>query len=131
MVVINDCPANITKTEAIVDLKQADSGLMHCYCYNRIMVESDYSALNDDFKDVYPKHKQKFCNEWLVNYISQYVLNYGSCLIVIIMNMIACMVYYYMGPFSRYKTLNNQNKSIFFKIHIFGFLNFAIVPLFI
>lgn len=37
MLIINSCPESITKKVAINDLRSGDTGLMHCYCYNRII----------------------------------------------------------------------------------------------
>lgn len=120
MTIINSCPENVTKKAAILDFNQNDTGLIHCYCYNRIIVNGDYaSAVKDKFQDVMKGNKEMLCGKWFINYVTQMSLSYGSVAAGIFVNLFACMIFVALGPFSRYKTLNNQTMSIMYKILIF------------
>ena len=48
---------------------------------------------------------------------------------VFILNFIVGMIYEALGPFSKFKTVNDETTSIYIKTLIFQFLDFAFVPL--
>jgi len=89
----------------------------------------NFKILTDDFTDVYPGNKYKYCKNWLVNYYQLQFFTNLSLIYVFILNYIVGYIYEALGPFSKFKTVNEETQSIYIKTLIFQFLDFALVPI--
>jgi len=70
MINLGSCPANINKLAAVKDYKKNDKSLLNCYCYNRIVINHEYtSAIKDKFQDVFKGNKQFLCAKWYAHYL--------------------------------------------------------------
>lgn len=102
---------------------------MHCFCDEQMHDKLNFKILLDDFSDVYPGNKQKYCKKWLLNYYQLAFFTNLNMVYVFILNYIVGLIYEALGPFSKFKTVNDETTSIYIKTLIFQFLDFAFVPL--
>jgi len=54
-----------------------------------------------------------------------------SSIAVVLINIVVCLIFEKLGPFSRYNTQNKQTESVMVKILVFQFVNIAVVPILI
>jgi len=102
---------------------------MDCFCNREIHKRVNLKILLDDFSDVSPGNKIKYCRKWFVNFYKLKLFTILNMVFVFIINFIVGMIYEALGPFSKFKTVNSETQSIYFKTLVFSFLDFALIPI--
>ena len=101
-------PDKLSKEDAVNDyLGKEGLGLLHCFCYQKIVTEQNREALDITFKDIAPYYSEKkWCEEWAINYGSRVLVKNGKSFSAVIINIIATIIFELLGKFQSFYTKN-------------------------
>lgn len=102
---------------------------MGCYCYDEVIKNVNYDAVNALFTSINPDDTEKYCDTWFTAFSKDLAVKYGAPAFIAIINIIVSNIFKLVAPFEIYFTKNDETYSVFYKLTTLQFINIAVVLL--